>query len=53
MAATRKEGEIVSGGQVSSGGTYTLKSQVGHAIRPQTLTGGAYALHWNASVIPW
>jgi hypothetical protein len=49
----RKEGEITGGGGISQGGSYTLFSQVGHAMGTISVAGGGYALHWNASVIPW
>lgn len=49
----RKEGEITGGGGVSQGGSYTLFSQVGHAMGTLSVSGGGYTLQWNASVIPW
>lgn len=49
----RKTGEITSGAARSTGGAYTLQSQVGHGIETKSTSGGTFTLRWSASVIPW
>ncbi len=46
-------GEITSGGVRSTGGTYTLVSQIGHGIKPQGVSAGSYSINWNSPLIPW
>jgi hypothetical protein len=44
---------VSSGGGISKGGGYVLRSQVGHAVSTERAAGGDYALQWNPAIIPW
>ena len=48
-----RKGNLGGGSGVSTGGTYTLQSQIGPGLGVQPATGGTYELRWNASIIPW
>jgi hypothetical protein len=53
-AGTYPHHELVSGAAVSTGGSYTLVSEVGVSwTGGETLAGGPYLMAWNAVVIPW
>ena len=50
---TFENGQVTGGGGVSSGGNYSLRSQIGPGLGIKAMAGGSYVLRWNASIIPW